>query len=710
MSTPATRPSRTLFAAFALAAILLGGGLLVSPAHADEVSAEYVVYVGGQKMEASSDGAASYYVNGTNGTSGTVYSVEPPDGYNAKLYYDSGKGLTLELNGLNASGISGSSNVGKGGSVSSLDVEAHSGIHSAYPLELVLKGENAVAGEKTSGMYNPSPETDDSRQYVAYGIYAGSELVVSAESTGSLEVTTPDVDGNCYGIYGRGGISFLGGSVTAMAGCSTGEAGSLQNSIGVFALGKIIVGGAGLSPSVKAIAGDSDEFSVGFYSDSGMDIGSGVVEARSGTARNGYSEGISLGEWIKEKDAESRLLCIAGGNVTAIAGDACLDDSYGVFAGKVVVTGGSVRAEAGRAIADEDVGGGRSCGVDAIGDISIGGGTVAAFGGQADDDFSVGVESESGNIALTGAAKVIASGGVGESSIGLYCSKLSASDKTELLASGAGDEGIQRCSYGVFVTSGFLSSGEAYVKATAGKVGNAALSKDGYEKRSIGICFGESVARSPADEFGEVADCWLFQITGGTVIAGAPGDLGGSSFVIDGYGHEWGYRCCAVAFSQASFIAFCSDDQKSDEWYQWKVSSDDDFVRSSSAAYPYASSQTSPTTYFHVEPLALEPDAGFDSTPNPDPGSGSDPNPAPEPDSDLLPGTGSGSDCGSVQKPAALPGDGSNGGVTTGASTLADTGDCFALSTLFVVLAFALALLAVSKRRSYRKIKQYIKR
>ena len=68
-------------------------GLLPTTALAEGET--YSVYVSGKEMTAG-DGVVSYYVNGENGTAGTV-SSDAPGTWNAKLSYDTEEGcLSLE--------------------------------------------------------------------------------------------------------------------------------------------------------------------------------------------------------------------------------------------------------------------------------------------------------------------------------------------------------------------------------------------------------------------------------------------------------------------------------------------------------------------------------------------------------------------------------------------------------------------------------------
>lgn len=303
----------------------------------EELTPNYIVWVGGQGMYASTDGTVvTYYTNGADGAAGTVSETEP-DVWNAKLYYDAANSVyTLEINGLDATGIADDAD------------SIGAGIYSTVPLTIDMTGENHVTGD----VYN----------YRAHGVYVAGALTF--QGTGSLEAKAKDSLSYAYsrsiGVYTTGLLSVNGGTLTAAAGQAKGV------SSGVFVYQFTMNGGTLSTSSASSEAGVSAAKSEGIYSYKDITINGGTICAVSG-----------YGSVASHGIASDHNIMINDGTISAVAGDSNEDQSRGIYAfGVLTIIDGTVTGVAGSSKQDfsEGVGGAKG--------VVILGGEVEATGGD----------------------------------------------------------------------------------------------------------------------------------------------------------------------------------------------------------------------------------------------------------------------------------------------------------------------------------------
>lgn len=276
--------------AIALACLCM---VLISTCAAFADQEEFTVYIGGNKMTASEDGAVvSYYVNGAGGAPGTVSSTEP-SGWNAKFWYDtSEKALMLEMKDLDLSG---------------------KGIYAEDHVTLVITGENKLS----------SLGLDQFSTAYKHGIYAEKGLVISDKSTGTLVIDVADAGKACYGIYSAEDIVINGGSLNVRAGKA-----KLDETKGIYSLKKLKINGG----SVEAYGGTAvKDFSVGVGAYEGIDILGGKVTSVGGAGP--YSVGLCCDKDLNiggdavvyAKSGEGNVRIYSYG--TFVAGDLRIGDS-----------------------------------------------------------------------------------------------------------------------------------------------------------------------------------------------------------------------------------------------------------------------------------------------------------------------------------------------------------------------------------------------
>lgn len=580
--------------------LVLFVGFIPSAVFASE---EYTVYLGGNQMSASSDGKlCSYFVNGENAQSGTVTDSEP-DMWNAKLWYDTANSrLCLELNGICVLGDANYSRATEGNSTNTADVKRCAGLYSDTFLYIIVKSENSLHGVEYDPTYNWNTSTGavisskvgDSK---AYGIYTTDGFTIGAESSGSISITTDDVDGSCFGIYNKStstAVTMLAGNISIISGSSDGSKSSYE-SYGVYSNYKVIIGSEYDGPILDVKSGSSYTESCGIYAFGGIDINGGDATVKSGHAYK-YSDGCL---------ANKATVSISGGKLDSSATSTEVGMSTGVCANQLDITGGEVIAKGGINEAKQ------TAGFYINYDINITGGKITAEGGTTSGDVSFGINSWRGDILIDNAT-VIAKGGVGSYSIGI-CAERGASGGTcaggditicngaKVYASTNDDDLIAVYSYAFNVGKNLLIEGnETYVEAIAGRVNNTRYTI--REKRSFGIYMNPETITDDWNhtnfgcEYNDYSETHTFKITGGTLIAKT---LDSDNGTIEGSSSP--HASYAVVFRGVDEIEFSDDNQSNSMWYQWKTSESDEFTRSLFATYPDAASNYSATDYLHIE-------------------------------------------------------------------------------------------------------------
>ena len=229
----------------------------------------------------------------------------------------------------------------------------------------------------------------------SYGVEAGEVAISGGEVTvtGGTAEATGENSAYSYGVE-AGDVTISGGEATATGGALTavGELavdeseGGDAYSYGVESYGDVVIENA----TVYA-RGSQANYSVGIYTDSGIIVESGSVDALGGRAVN--------------QD-----------NPDAAA-------SAGIIAGIVTINGGEVTASVG--LTEH----GTADGIYAYSDININGGTVTATGasytlGGVAPQYSDGLFSEFGNVTITGENTVVnANGGCADDGITAVAAK-----------------------------------------------------------------------------------------------------------------------------------------------------------------------------------------------------------------------------------------------------------------------------------------------
>ena len=224
-------------------------------------------------------------------------------------------------------------------------------------LNIDLVGTNTVTGPSGSG------------SGASYGIFAWdpNELIdLTISGDGSLTVTGGGTVSESYGIC-TDNLIVQSGTVNA-----TGEDGE-EDSYGIYAYNDVTISGGAVTATggtVNATSEDGEEDSYGIYADNDLTISGGAVNATGGdSAEDSY--GISAYDvTISGGDVTA-----TGGTVTATSEDGA-EDSYGIYADYVTIFGGAVNATGGDSAED-------SYGI-YVDYVTINGGTVTAEGGTAE--------------------------------------------------------------------------------------------------------------------------------------------------------------------------------------------------------------------------------------------------------------------------------------------------------------------------------------
>ena len=291
-------------------------------------------------------GAADAPAYAKTGTNGAVTT----EGANANDYNIKWDGSTLTLN--NATITQGA----LGG--------AAIWYYRGSDLNIDLVGTNTVTGPSGSG------------SGASYGIFAWdpNELIdLTISGDGSLTVTGGGTVSESYGIctdnliVQSGTVNATGGDVNA-----TGEDGE-EDSYGIYAYNDVTISGGAVTATggtVNATSEDGEEDSYGIYADNDLTISGGAVNATGGD-----SEEDSYGISAYDVTISGGDVTATGGTVTATSEDGA-EDSYGIYADYVTIFGGAVNATGGDSAED-------SYGI-YVDYVTINGGTVTAEGGTAE--------------------------------------------------------------------------------------------------------------------------------------------------------------------------------------------------------------------------------------------------------------------------------------------------------------------------------------
>ena len=224
-------------------------------------------------------------------------------------------------------------------------------------LNIDLVGTNTVTGPSGSG------------SGASYGIFAWdpNELIdLTISGDGSLTVTGGGTVSESYGIC-TDNLIVQSGTVNA-----TGEDGE-EDSYGIYAYNDVTISGGAVTATggtVNATSEDGEEDSYGIYADNDLTISGGAVNATGGD-----SEEDSYGISAYDVTISGGDVTATGGTVTATSEDGA-EDSYGIYADYVTIFGGAVNATGGDSAED-------SYGI-YVDYVTINGGTVTAEGGTAE--------------------------------------------------------------------------------------------------------------------------------------------------------------------------------------------------------------------------------------------------------------------------------------------------------------------------------------
>ena len=231
-------------------------------------------------------------------------------------------------------------------------------------LNIDLVGTNTVTGPSGSG------------SGASYGIFAWdpNELIdLTISGDGSLTVTGGGTVSESYGIC-TDNLIVQSGTVNA-----TGEDGE-EDSYGIYAYNDVTISGGAVTATggtVNATSEDGEEDSYGIYADNDLTISGGAVNATGGD-----SEEDSYGISAYDVTISGGDVTATGGTVTATSEDGA-EDSYGIYADYVTIFGGAVNATGGDSAED-------SYGI-YVDYVTINGGTVTAEGGT-DEVKSAGID------------------------------------------------------------------------------------------------------------------------------------------------------------------------------------------------------------------------------------------------------------------------------------------------------------------------------
>ncbi len=529
-----------------------------------EEQIENIVWVGGQGMAASTDGAVvSYYTNGTDGAAGVVTQTEPQE-YHAKLYYDTTAGAyTLETNGLTATGIAN-------------DADSHgAGIYTEHPIVINLEGENTIIGAAGTGD--------------VYGIYAQG-LTMNATEEASLTIMTVESSSSNYGIYSTGN-TFINNAVVDITvdDAKLGIASPDIFSVGIYAVGKLVLNDADITADagkasgqsagifVKSSASNASLYFTGggesesgagslitpgdrdgsTTADGGLTVNGGSVNATSGIAygsgmSTAFSDGIYADGAITFKNAEVSATSDFGTQGTYGIESAGSDVT--INGGKVTVTSGSGIPAQGSGI-DNNGSGCISVGVYAKKKFTVTAGEVTVS--TLDSNNSTYGIYASDDVAISGGEVYTSAGIAGAQSAGLYANNNLLIGGRAVVNANASMAAYR--SYGTFVTNNFHMSDNAYFY-TASDI-TTATSAFVSSIRSAGLYMGDD-----RNENFDEKD--TLTITGGTFTAIC--NVTSESTATENY---------AVAMYNVADDKFIFSDasQTNDKWYLWSIDGNEEF-------------------------------------------------------------------------------------------------------------------------------------
>ena len=318
----------------------------------------YTVYVGGAEMTVNSDGSnASYYVNGADGTQGTVSAEEPQTGWNAKLYYD----ITAECVVLEADGLVAKND----------HTQNKPAIDSAsdVPMKLVLKNNPSIIGGGES-VLNKS----------TYALCCGGDLTIDIQVSGA---------------------QFQGVDVTT-------QQSSGQGSYAIYSVGNITINSADSAYELTAVSGKGSGRSCGIYASQTLTMNGGTIYATAGGDATGYNEGI-----------HGYNIIINAGTVLYAKGSTSGYRSYGIYAGKnmTVNDGAKVYAEGG---GDASITSAAGLATGDFGNFTIQGGIFEAVGKEAKYCYGIEDGSMGGNSVIRGGSVKISSEGGTDRNYAVY--------------------------------------------------------------------------------------------------------------------------------------------------------------------------------------------------------------------------------------------------------------------------------------------------
>ncbi len=585
---------------------------------------EYMVWVGGQGMFASTDGTVvSYYTNGIDGAEGVVTPTEP-EKYHAKLYYDTAVGAyTLEINGLDVVGVANDAD------------SLGAGIYSTVPLTIYADGVNDISGST----YLESGQTYGN----SYGIYSPG-IVFEGTEQAKITITAPDVKGSSYGVYATDNVMVNAGNITVNAG-ETINISSVWDfhSMGVYVSGGLTINDGVLNATTKratrrsagvyvvAPVSSASTYALMSLSETEDPINPGNRE-ELGNIDIFYSnmqKVDSSGSGLINSGNDMPMaseggICVNGGTLNAsgmigYASGAISAYSSGIYTeGEITINDGTVYGTAGS-------GGTTSEGIYSALNITINGGTVSGIGGDSgadqsrgifsnavltikdgmvtgtagnsNQDFSQGVGGYDG-IVISGGS-VNATGGEGLVSVGLYSDwDLTVSGDAEIWAT-ASTANVY--SYGTWCWRNFHMSGTArlYSRADATTTENSGS----RPRRSIGFYMSDSYSESNPPYIDDT-----FVITGGTFEAMCT--TSDESTSTENYAFKmYDVINNAVVFSDTA--------QPNEKWYLWTLDADGDPAneyKSSKKTYIHDDDEENyKSRYLYIAPMELTHNVTFDS-------------------------------------------------------------------------------------------------
>ena len=240
----------------------------------------------------------------------------------------------------------------------------------------------------------------------AAAIYFETDLTI--EPVGTNTVIGPNGDdangiGASFGVFVGGNLTVSGDGALDISG-GTVEASENAESTGIYAYRVTVSAGTVTAKGGAAAATGEygDAYSSGIYTYDGVIIEGGTVTATGGkaTATGEDSHAFSSG-------IESDVITVTGGTVIATGGaaTALLAESNGIGGVNITINSGAVNATGGEADSTGEGGYAYSDGIYSAGGVTVTGGTVTAAGGLAvadsSDAYSYGIEIY-GDIILSG--------------------------------------------------------------------------------------------------------------------------------------------------------------------------------------------------------------------------------------------------------------------------------------------------------------------